>query len=88
MVVCVQRVGQALILSDSSGVSFDCHNMLCCAVLRHVPSPHTFFAFFCRRDAAEREAQEAAAAERERLKSMSEEERLAWLKANRPQVRC
>jgi len=40
-----------------------------------------------RRDAAEREAAEAAAAERERLRAMSEEERLAWLKANRPQVR-
>jgi hypothetical protein len=39
-----------------------------------------------RRDAAEREAQEEAAAERERLRNMTEEERLVWLKANRPQV--
>jgi hypothetical protein len=34
----------------------------------------------------QREAQEEAVAERERLRNMTEEERLAWLKANRPQV--
>lgn len=33
----------------------------------------------------QREAQEEAVAERERLRNMTEEERLAWLKANRPQ---
>jgi hypothetical protein len=47
---------------------------------------HAVLPTICRRDAAEREAQEAAAAERERLRNMTEEERLAWLKANRPQV--
>ncbi len=40
-----------------------------------------------RRDREERETAEREAAERERLKSMTEEERAAWEKAN-PKVSC